>query len=33
MSNGRPYYEYKIKNFLTDCALGMTPGPFMEWNI
>ena len=20
-----PFYEYKIKNFLTDCALGMTP--------
>jgi type II restriction enzyme len=22
---GHPFYEYKIKNFLTDCALGMTP--------
>lgn len=20
-----PFYEYKLKNFLTDCALGMTP--------
>lgn len=25
LSNGHPFYEYKIKNFLTDCALGMTP--------
>lgn len=25
LSNNHPYYEYKIKNFLTDCALGMTP--------
>ncbi|MCE1165063.1 MAG: HpaII family restriction endonuclease [Bacteroidetes bacterium] len=24
-ANGHPYYEYKIKNFLTDNALGMTP--------
>ena len=22
---GHPFYKYKIKNFLTDCALGMTP--------
>ena len=25
LSNNHPYYEYKVKNFLTDCALGMTP--------
>jgi hypothetical protein len=25
MSQGHPFYEYKIKNFLTDSALGMTP--------
>lgn len=25
LSNHHPYYEYKVKNFLTDCALGMTP--------
>lgn len=25
MSKGHPYYEYKIKNFLTENALGMTP--------
>jgi len=24
-SEGHPFYEYKIKNFLTDSALGMTP--------
>ncbi len=26
LSKGHPFYEYKIKNFLTDVALGMTPG-------
>jgi hypothetical protein len=26
LSKGHPFYEYKIKNFLTDSALGMTPG-------
>jgi len=26
LSQGHPFYEYKIKNFLTDSALGMTPG-------
>ena len=25
LSQGHPFYEYKIKNFLTDSALGMTP--------
>lgn len=25
LTNNHPYYEYKVKNFLTDCALGMTP--------
>ncbi|MEY4904715.1 MAG: Type restriction endonuclease HpaII [Bacteroidota bacterium] len=25
LSFGHPFYEYKIKNFLTDSALGMTP--------
>jgi len=25
LSNDQPFYEYKIKNFLTDVALGMTP--------
>lgn len=25
MSNGHPFYEYKIKRFLTDIALGMMP--------
>ena len=25
LSKGHPFYEYKIKNFLTDSALGMTP--------
>lgn len=25
LSEGHPFYEYKIKNFLTDSALGMTP--------
>ena len=25
LSHGHPFYEYKIKNFLTDSALGMTP--------
>jgi len=25
LSNNHPFYEYRIKNFLTDCALGMTP--------
>lgn len=25
LSNNHPFYEYKIKNFLTDCALGMLP--------
>lgn len=25
LSLGHPFYEYKIKNFLTDSALGMTP--------
>lgn len=25
LSQEHPFYEYKIKNFLTDCALGMTP--------
>jgi type II restriction enzyme len=25
MSDKHPFYAYKIKNFLTDCALGMTP--------
>jgi len=25
LKNNHPYYEYKIKNFLTDSALGMTP--------
>jgi hypothetical protein len=25
LSQGHPFYEYKIKNFLTDTALGMTP--------
>jgi type II restriction enzyme len=25
LANHHPYYEYKIKNFLTDSALGMTP--------
>lgn len=25
LSLGHPFYEYKIKNFLTDAALGMTP--------
>jgi hypothetical protein len=25
LSQGQPFYEYKIKNFLTDIALGMTP--------
>lgn len=25
LSLGHPFYEYKIKNFLTDVALGMTP--------
>jgi type II restriction enzyme len=25
LSSSHPFYEYKIKNFLTDIALGMTP--------
>lgn len=25
LSQGHPFYEYKVKNFLTDSALGMTP--------
>ncbi len=25
LSEGHPFYEYKLKNFLTDAALGMTP--------
>ena len=25
LSKGHPFYEYKLKNFLTDSALGMTP--------
>ncbi len=25
LSSGHPFYEYKLKNFLTDSALGMTP--------
>ena len=25
ISKGHPFYEYKIKNFLTESALGMTP--------
>jgi type II restriction enzyme len=25
LSQGHPFYEYKLKNFLTDSALGMTP--------
>ncbi len=25
LENGQPFYEYKIKRFLTDIALGMTP--------
>jgi len=25
---GHPFYEYKIKNLLTDMALGMTPGKY-----
>ena len=25
VSSNHPFYAYKIKNFLTDCALGMTP--------
>ncbi|MDZ4758968.1 MAG: HpaII family restriction endonuclease [Bacteroidota bacterium] len=25
LSMGHPFYEYKVKNFLTDSALGMTP--------
>lgn len=25
VSKGHPFYEYKIKNFLTENALGMTP--------
>jgi hypothetical protein len=25
LSQGHPFYDYKIKNFLTDSALGMTP--------
>lgn len=30
LSQGHPFYEYKIKNFLTDSALGMTPATI--WN-
>lgn len=30
LSQGQPFYEYKIKNFLTDIALGMTPSK--SWN-
>lgn len=30
LSQGHPFYEYKIKNFLTDSALGMTPAA--KWN-
>lgn len=30
LSEGHPFYEYKVKNFLTDCALGMTPAKI--WN-
>jgi type II restriction enzyme len=30
ITKNHPYYEYKIKNFLTDCALGMTPSAL--WN-
>jgi hypothetical protein len=30
LSQGHPFYEYKIKNFLTDSALGMTPATM--WN-
>ena len=25
LAENHPFYDYKIKNFLTDCALGMTP--------
>ncbi len=25
LSQGHPFYEYKVKNFMTDSALGMTP--------
>jgi len=30
LSQGHPFYEYKLKNFLTDSALGMTPATKWE---
>jgi len=30
LSQGHPFYEYKLKNFLTDTALGMTPATKWE---
>jgi type II restriction enzyme len=30
LSEGHPFYEYKLKNFLTDSALGMTPATKWE---
>jgi HpaII restriction endonuclease len=32
LSLGHPFYEYKIKNFLTDVALGMTPASVWKGN-
>ena len=32
LSEGHPFYEYKIKSFLTDSALGMTPAAIWRGN-
>lgn len=32
LSLGHPFYQYKIKNFLTDVALGMTPSAIWKGN-
>jgi HpaII restriction endonuclease len=32
LSLGHPFYEYKVKNFLTDAALGMTPSSIWKGN-
>ncbi len=32
LENHHPYYEYKMKNFLTDSALGMTPNAIWTGN-
>ncbi|MEZ4909983.1 MAG: HpaII family restriction endonuclease [Saprospiraceae bacterium] len=32
LSLGHPFYQYKIKNFLTDMALGMTPSAIWKGN-